>query len=273
MDPFRVLFIGDVVGQPGKYVLSRVLKELREDLRPDLVVANGENLAGGKGVTPNLAAKCFGFGVDVLTTGNHVWKNREVFRIVDTEPRLLRPLNFPPGAPGRGFGLYGPADRPVAVINLIGRINLLHVDCPFRAMDELLASPALRDVRLRIVDFHAETTSEKVAMGWHLDGRVTALLGTHTHVPTADEAVLPGGTAYITDVGMTGPHDSVLGVEKRRIVEHFITQMPVQFAIAEGDLRLNAVVVEADPATGRALSIRRLSRKVEGYAPGNDQGT
>jgi len=268
----RILFIGDVVGQPGKFILSQVLKELKNNLKPDLTIANGENLAGGKGITPNLASKCFSFGVDVLTSGNHIWKNKEVFKIISSEPRLLRPANFPPDVPGNGFGLYKTEKNiPVAVINLMGRLNLLNIDCPFRYMDSILnTEESLINTPVKIVDFHAETSSEKIAMGWHLDGRVSAVLGTHTHIQTADEKILPKGTAYISDVGMTGPHDSVLGIEKQKILEHFISQMPVTFSIAEKDLMLNAVIVDIEPSTGKALFIKRISQKVEGYDSSKD---
>jgi len=280
----NILFIGDLVGQPGKYILSQKLKELRDRLKTDFVIANGENLAGGRGITPNLAAKVFSFGVNAMTSGNHIWKNREVFKMIESEQRLIRPLNYPQGVPGRGWNIFkvpagpgnaatGNAGTDVCVINLMGRLNLLELDCPFQTMDRLLKNePAVRDAKIRIVDFHAETTSEKIAMGWFLDGRVTAVIGTHTHVTTADEAVLPGGTGYITDAGMTGPHDSVLGVDKAIIIKNFVTRMPDSFRVADKDLRLNGVLLKIDPATGRCLSIERVREEVSGYAPADDQG-
>lgn len=260
------------MGQPGKYVLSSLLPSLRSRFELDYVIANGENVAGGKGITPNLATKLFSFGVNVITSGNHIWKNRDVFKLIDSESRLLRPLNFPKNVPGRGWGIFKIGDLPeIAVINLMGRLNLLHLDCPFTKMDDLLSSvPELEKVKIKIVDFHAETSSEKIAMGWHLDGRVSAVLGTHTHVQTADETVLPGGTAYISDVGMTGSHDSVLGIEKGIILKHFMTQMPVQFKLAENDLKMKAVLMKIDVATGKAISIERIVEEAQGYAPGKD---
>jgi len=270
----NILFIGDLVGQPGKFILSRKLRELREKHKTDLVIANGENLAGGKGITPNLAAKVFSFGVDVMTSGNHIWKNREVFKMIDAEQRLLRPLNYPEGAPGRGWNVFPTSlGADVCVINLMGRLNLLELDCPFQAIDRLLKNePRVKAAKIRFLDFHAETTSEKIAMGWFLDGRVSGVVGTHTHVPTADETILPNGTGYITDAGMTGPHDSVLGVDKEVILKNFVTRMPVSFRIADKDLRLNGVLLKVDPASGRCVAIERIREEVGGYAPSDDQG-
>ncbi len=271
-DILNILFVGDIMGQPGKFVLSSLLPALRSRLDLDIVIANGENIAGGKGITPNLASKMFSFGVNIITSGNHIWKNRDVFKIIDNEPRLLRPINFPSNVPGKGWGIFKIGDLPeIAVINVMGRLNLLNIDCPFTAMNHLLdADSELKKVKIKIVDFHAETSSEKVAMGWHLDGRVSAIVGTHTHVQTADEGVLPKGTAYISDVGMTGPHDSVLGIDKDIILKHFITQMPVQFKLSESDLKMKAVLIKVETATGKAVSIERVVEGVQGYAPGKD---
>lgn len=223
----------------------------------DLVIANGENAAAGFGITPPLVEEFLALGIDVLTTGNHIWDRKEILEFFPQEPRLLRPANYPAG-PGRG--VYVGATKTgieYAVLNLQGRVFMANTDCPFRAAErELEKLPA--SSKIRIVDIHAEATSEKLAMGWYLDGRVTAVIGTHTHVPTADERVLPQGTAYITDVGMTGPYDSVIGVTKEKILQRFLTQMPERFDAAEKDPRLLAVLIQADPETGRALSIERI---------------
>ena len=271
----NILFIGDLVGQPGKYILSQRLRELRDRFQLDFVIANGENLAGGRGITPNLAAKVFSFGVNAMTSGNRIWKNREVLKMIDSEQRLLRPLNYPEGAPGHGWNLFKtPAGDSVCVINLMGRLNLMEIDCPFQTVDRLLKNePAVREAKIKFIDFHAETTSEKIAMGWFLDGRVTAVVGTHTHVATANETVLPNGTGYITDAGMTGPHDSVLGVDKDIIVRNFVTRLPASFRVADKDLRLNGVLLKVDPLTGKCQSIERIREEVSGYAPEDDQGS
>ncbi len=254
----RILFVGDVVARAGRRVFKQGLRALREQLAPDLIVVNGENAARGNGVTPACCDELFAAGAEVITGGNHSWDRREGLPLYDSEPRLLRPANYPEPAPGTGVHVVEHAAAgPIAVVNLMGRLFMPAVDDPFRVADEILAE--LRDrVRLIVVDFHAEATSEKVAFGWHLDGRVTAVLGTHTHVPTADARVLPGGTAYITDVGMTGPYDSVIGVDKHAVLERFRTQRPVRFSPAVGDARLCAVLLEADPESGRATSIERV---------------
>jgi metallophosphoesterase (TIGR00282 family) len=253
----NILFIGDIVGKAGRTVVSDHLADLASARAADLIIANGENAAGGFGITPRLAQELFTRGIDVLTSGNHIWDRREIFDYFKEEPRLLRPANFPSGP---GEGLYQgrtKAGIEYAVMNLQGRVFMANNDCPFRAADRLLEKLP-PSCKIRVLDIHAEATSEKVAMGWYLDGRVTAVLGTHTHVPTADERVLPGGTAYITDVGMTGPYDSVIGITKETILERFLTQMPARFEVAEGDPRLSAVLIKADAETGHALSIERL---------------
>lgn len=254
----RILFIGDVVGLPGRRIVRSGLRALREKHRPDLVVANAENCAGGSGLTPTTADDLLRAGCDLLTTGNHVWDRGEIAPFLDSHDRVLRPINYPPRTPGRGSCLVASRDGSrVAVINVMGRVFMPAVDDPFRAIDA-----ALRDLAgkatIVLVDFHAEATSEKIALGWYVDGRVSALVGTHTHVATADERVLPGGTAYITDVGMTGPHDSVIGVEKDEVLEKFLTSRPIRFSTAKDDVRLAAVLIEVSPASGRAASIRRL---------------
>ena len=259
----KILFIGDIFGQPGRRIVKQDLPGLRDEFQPDLILANGENAAAGFGITPALVEELLDLGIAVLTSGNHIWDRKETapYLADHADGRLLRPANYPAPAPGHGLYL-GKTDSGAeyAVMNLQGRVFMTSLDCPFRTADRLLESippPA----KIRIVDMHAEATSEKQAMGWYLDGRVTAVLGTHTHIPTADEAVLPGGTAYITDLGMTGPYDSVIGIEKQAVIRKFLNQMPARFEVATGDVRLCAVFIEADDATGRAISIQRIVRK------------
>jgi metallophosphoesterase (TIGR00282 family) len=260
----RILFIGDIFGRPGRTIVRERLPELVESYGLDLVIANGENAAAGFGITAALTEELLDLGIDVLTTGNHIWDKREIidfFNMADGNPysparRLLRPANYPAGTPG--WGMYEGQTRTgfaYAVINLQGRVFMTSNDDPFRVADDLLQQARAKII---VVDFHAEATSEKIAMGWYLDGRVTAVLGTHTHVPTADERVLPGGTAYQTDVGMTGPFDSVIGVQKEMILQRFLTNMPGRFEAAQGDVKLCASVIECDPASGRASTIERL---------------
>ncbi len=253
----RILFIGDIFGSAGRRVVVDHVADIVEQERIDLTIANCENAAAGFGITPRLAEELLKTGIHVLTSGNHIWDKKEIVDYIGAQPRLLRPANYPEGAPGAGvFAGTTAAGTPYAVINLQGRTYLPNIDCPFRRADAILA--ALPDaVKIRIVDFHAEVTSEKIAFGWYLDGRATAVLGTHTHVPTADERVLPGGTAYQTDVGMTGPYDSVIGVEKSAALSRFLCGMPARLEPAAGDVRLAGCIIEADEATGRASSIRR----------------
>lgn len=254
----RILFVGDVVGVPGRRVFKAALPRLRDELQPDLVVVNGENVAGGSGLTPPTVDELFRGGADVITSGNHAWDRKEIVPLLERNERILRPANYPDPAPGGGVCLAQARDgSTVAVINLMGRVFLPALDDPFRTADAILREIGDR-ARVVLVDFHAEATSEKVAFGWYLDGRVTAVVGTHTHVPTADARVLPGGTAYVTDVGMTGPYDSVIGVDKQQVIERFLTQRPIRFSPATGDARLAAVLIEASPVTGRAESIRRI---------------
>jgi hypothetical protein len=258
----KVLFIGDIFGQPGRRIVKEMLPALREEFAPDLVLANGENAAAGFGITPALVEELLDLGIAVLTSGNHIWDKKEILPYLAerADGRLLRPANYPRGVPGQGLYLgCTQAGLRYAVLNLQGRVFMPTIDCPFRTADALLGQIP-EEVRIRIVDVHAEATSEKQALGWYLDGRVTAALGTHTHVPTADEMVLPKGTAYITDLGMTGPYDSVIGIEKESIIKKFLDQIPARFEVAKGDVRFSAVLVEADPATGRALAIQRVLR-------------
>jgi metallophosphoesterase (TIGR00282 family) len=260
----RILFVGDVFGQAGRRIVSEHLPSLIEQRSVDLVVVNAENAAGGFGVTPGIADELFDLGAHVLTTGNHVWDKREIIEYMQSVPadshdrarRVLRPANYVAGAPG--YGTYEgelASGQKYAVVDLQGRTFMANLEDPFRVADALLTKIQAKVI---FVDFHAEATSEKVALGWYLDGRVTAVIGTHTHVPTADERVLPGGTAYQTDVGMSGPFDSVIGVEKEQIIHRFLTGMPGKFEAAKGDPRLCAALVECDGATGRAISIQRL---------------
>jgi len=259
----KILFIGDVFGHPGRRIVKELLPSLVGEYDPDLVLANGENAAAGFGITPLLVEELLDMGIAVLTSGNHIWDKKEIYPYLNehADGRLLRPANYPPGAPGHG--LYVGRTRSgidYAVMNLQGRIFMTPIDCPFRTADaELGKIPP--EIKVRIVDVHAEASSEKIAMGWYLDGRVTAVLGTHTHIPTADESILPNGTAYITDLGMTGPFDSVIGIEKQTVIRKFLNQLPTRFEVAKGDVRLHAVLIEADSATGRAVSIQRIMRK------------
>jgi metallophosphoesterase (TIGR00282 family) len=255
----RLLFIGDIVGKPGRELVRRGLAALAAHHRVDLAIVNGENAAAGFGITPDLADDLFSYGAHVITGGNHSWDKKEIAGYIADHPRLLRPANFPAGAPGRGSVVVEAANGVrVAVINIMGRVFMTAIDDPFKVvLDELAAVRG--DARLTFVDFHAEATSEKVAMGWHLDGRATVVVGTHTHVQTADERILPQGTAYITDVGMTGPHDSVIGVDRRAVLARFLTGLPQRFETSTENPRLNAILVAADETTGRAIGIDRLS--------------
>jgi 2',3'-cyclic-nucleotide 2'-phosphodiesterase len=252
----RVLFIGDVVGKPGRAGLARAMPELREHHAPDLVIANGENAAGGIGITEKTADDMYDAGVDVLTTGNHVYKHREAYDFLDSEERIVRPANYPVGNPGRGHKVVEAAGRRVGVVNMSGAMYLTVARSPFPEADALVERLDAETDAI-VVDFHCELTSEKVAMGWHLDGRVAAVLGTHTHVPTADARVLPGGTAYISDVGMTGSRAGIIGVKRHQALEAFRTQMPVRFETAEEDVWINAVVVEVRD-DGLAESIEQV---------------
>ncbi|HZJ29799.1 MAG TPA: TIGR00282 family metallophosphoesterase [Solirubrobacterales bacterium] len=257
----RILFIGDVVGGAGRRGLTRTMPALRENLRPDLVVVNGENAAGGMGITAKTAGQIFAAGADVITTGNHVYRHREVYPYLDETERIVRPANYPHANPGRGHIVFEHQGTRVAVINLSGAIGLEVARSPFFEVDSLLDRLA-GEADLVLVDFHAEVTSEKVAMGWHLDGRVAAVCGTHTHVPTADARVLPGGTAYISDLGMTGSRDGVLGVRREIILEKFLTQMPARFETATEDVWVMGVLVETGP-DGLASSIEQVMRPAE----------
>lgn len=256
----KLLFIGDIVARPGRDLVRRGLRALVRHHAVDLVIANGENAAGGAGITREIADDLLRDGVHVLTTGNHVWDKREALEYIVTQPRLLRPANYPAGAPGLGrIVTHAAKDVPVGVINIMGRVFLANIDDPFAVVLREIDAVKAEGARVIFVDFHAETTSEKIAMGWYLDGKVTALVGTHTHVQTADGRVLPQGTAYLTDVGMTGPHDGVIGVDRDIVIARFTTSLPARFESATGDPRLHAVLIDADEETGRATGIQTLS--------------
>ena len=259
----RILFIGDIVGRPGRELIRQGLAGLVDHHSIDLVIANAENAAAGFGITREIGDQLLEWGVDVMTSGNHIWDKKEALDYIGAESRLLRPANYPAGAPGNGTYLARSRDgQTVGVINVMGRVFMPLVDDPFAVV--LKEIDALKSrTRIIFVDFHGEATSEKVAMGWHLDGRVTAVVGTHTHVQTADERLLPKGTAYLTDVGMTGPHDSIIGVETAAALGKFVTGLPARFDTATGNPRLNAVVIDADEQTGRATDIERLSYGLE----------
>src|SRR6516164_10551094 len=254
----KILFIGDIFASPGRRIVANHLQDIIETNGIDLAVANAENAAGGFGITPSIAEELLGMGLDALTSGNHVWDKRELYDYLNRQPRLLRPANYPEG-PGHGLVTVKVRNGvECAVINLQGRTYMPSTDCPFRKADSLLSQidPA---VKVKFVDFHAEVTSEKMAMGWYLDGRVSAVVGTHTHVPTADTRILPGGTAYQTDCGMTGPYQSVIGVETEIIVHRFLTGLPVRMEASRQGPELHAVIVDVDEATGKARTIRRHS--------------
>lgn len=256
--PVKLLFIGDIVGGPGRQAVSRELHRLVDRYRVDLVIANGENAAGGFGITEETARELYGLGVDILTSGNHVWDKKESFPYIRREERLVRPANYPPGTAGRGSVVARTAGGvKVGILNLEGRVFMNSLDCPFRIADQEVGR-LREEASVILVDFHAEATSEKMALGWYLDGRVSAVIGTHTHVQTADERILPGGTAYLTDAGMTGSFDSVIGIKKELAVERFVTLMPTRFEVAKKDIRLNGAVIEVDESTGSALGIERI---------------
>ena len=261
---FNILFIGDVIGRPGRNALEWLLPGIKKEFAVDFTIANGENAAGGFGLTRKLAEELTAIGVDVLTSGNHIWDRREVLADLDSMSNVLRPLNYPPRLPGRGWAVFETSRGiKICVINLSGRVFMQPLDCPFRAVDAVLGNAPNM---VTLVDMHAEATSEKVAMGWYLDGKVSAVVGTHTHVQTSDDRVLPGGTAYITDVGMTGPFDSVIGIDRTAIIERFLTSIPARFEVAAGDVRLSAVVISIDSRTRKAVTITRLDRPMVGAA-------
>jgi metallophosphoesterase (TIGR00282 family) len=252
----KLLFVGDIFGSPGRRVVRDHLADIVATNAIDLTIGNAENAAGGFGLTPAIADELFGYGFDILTSGNHIWDKKEIYDYLVRQPKLLRPANYPRDVPGTGLAVVTARNHAAcAVINLQGKTYMPPIDCPFRKADEILAS--LGGVKARFVDFHAEVTSEKIAMGRYLDGRASAVVGTHTHVPTADTRILPGGTGYQTDVGMTGPYDSIIGVETDIILRRFLTGLPVRMEPAKNAVELHSVIVEIDDATGKALAIRR----------------
>ncbi len=249
--------IGDIVGRPGRTIVRDKLSFLRKKHEVNFIIANAENAAGGNGITEKIAQELFISGIDFLTMGNHVWDNKDVFNFIDTEDRMTRPANYP-ASPGKGYQIVQVGTGPmIGILNISGRIFMLPLDCPFKTADTIIQKIS-SITKVIIVDFHAEATSEKIAMGWYLDGRVSLVAGTHTHVQTADEKVLTNGTAYITDIGMTGPSNSVLGIEKDRVINKFITQRPVRFEVAKGPAEINGILVDIDESTGRALKIQRI---------------
>jgi len=256
----KILFIGDIIGSPGRLAVAKLLPDLKNKYQVDLTIANGENLAGGLGITPDTANDIISSGVDVVTTGNHVWDKKEIIKYIDEDNRILRPANYPEGAPGKGFMFYRLSqthNATVAILNLSGCVFMQNLDSPFHVANKIV-SMLRGTTKIIIVDFHAEATAEKIALGRYLDGQVSAVLGTHTHVQTADESIFPGGTAFITDVGMTGPKESIIGTKIDLIVTRFRTQMPVKFEVPKGDVIFCAVLIEIDPNTGKAISIERL---------------
>ncbi|MBI4308122.1 MAG: TIGR00282 family metallophosphoesterase [Chloroflexi bacterium] len=254
----RILVIGDVVGKPGRRAVRALVPSLRKEHHVDFVIANGENAAGGFGITLETVQEFLECGIDVVTTGNHVWDQKDIIPHLDGELPILRPHNYPPGVPGRGYVKSGD----VLVVNLMGRTFMADLDCPFRAADRVLAEVSPKPPVI-VVDFHGEATSEKQAMGWYLDGRVSAVLGTHTHVGTVDVRILPKGTAFVTDIGMVGPRDSIIGDEVQSVLQRFLTQMPTRFDVAKGTVVFSSVLIDVDGETGQARSIQRLDRTFE----------
>ncbi len=257
----NILFIGDIVGKPGRKAINEGLSNLVKREKADFVIANCENAAGGLGITPKLLNNLIRRGIDAVTSGNHIWKRKEIFPVIEKDPRILRPANYPRVAPGRGYNIFKLNNLQVAVINIQGRVFLENIDCPFAVIDKILDK--IQKIPVKIVDFHAEATSEKIAMGWYLDGKVSALIGTHTHVQTADARLLNEGTAYISDAGMTGSINGVIGVKKEEIINKFITGMPFRFKVAKGDERIQGVIIKVNQDTGKALSIKPVDLGVE----------
>lgn len=260
----KILLIGDIVGRPGRVIIEREVIRLREERAVDLVIANCENAAGGAGITPSIAEDLFRAGVDVLTSGNHVWRKREAIDLLKLDHRVIRPANYPDGAPGTGSTIVETlSGQKVGVLNIMGRVFMEPLDCPFRTAERELVRLKLA-TSVIIVDMHAEATSEKVAMGWFLDGKVSCVFGTHTHIPTADERILPQGTGFITDVGMTGPYDSVIGRRVDQILQRFLSNIPSKSEVAEHNVQLRGLLVEVDPATGKAISVERITTRLDG---------
>jgi metallophosphoesterase (TIGR00282 family) len=253
----RALIIGDIIGRPGRKATAELLPKLRNDHKIDLVIANGENAAGGIGLTPDTARELFNSGIDVITSGNHIWHHKEIIPYLESEAYVIRPLNMPPGVPGRGYLCFGET----VVVNLVGRVFMGHYDCPFRSMDSLLEELNPRPNTI-IVDFHAEATAEKIALGWYLDGRVSAVVGTHTHVGTIDTRVLPKGTAFVSDIGMVGAADSVIGDDIDSVIHRFLTMLPHRLSVGKGNTKFNSVMLEIDDTTGKAMNIHRIDTEL-----------
>ena len=265
----NILFIADIVGKPGRWAVSQLLPDLLRTHQIDFAIANVENAAGGFGLTREIAKKIHSYGVDCLTSGNHIWDRKDIYPYLDEDRRILRPANYPPDVPGRGAGIFESASgQKVGVLNIQGRVYIKEIDCPFRVAKEEIER-LKGETKVLIVDLHAEATSEKVALGRYLDGRVSAVLGSHTHVQTADETILPGGTAYITDVGMTGPHDSVIGVKTEDALARFLLQIPRRFTLGNRDVKFSGVLVKVDPDTGKATDIERL--RIDIPSPEDDE--
>ncbi len=258
----KILFIGDIVGSPGREAIKKLVGPLKQELEIDFVIANAENASGGSGITSKVSAELFDSGVDVITSGDHIWKKNEIFELINQEERILRPLNFPSGAPGRGASVFIAKNGiKVGVINVNGRVFMDALDCPFKTTLKA-AQELAEETKIIIVDIHAEATSEKVALGWYLDGKVSAIFGTHTHIQTADEKILPKGTAYITDVGMTGPYDSVIGRRIEDVLTRFLSSIPIKFEVAQDNIQLHGALVDIDEKSGKARSILRIQKKL-----------
>jgi metallophosphoesterase (TIGR00282 family) len=260
----NILVIGDVIGDPGRKALFLSLSELIKEKEADFVVVNGENAAGGFGINAETTGKLYSYGVDCITTGNHVWRNKEVFAIIDGDHRLVRPANYPSGTPGKGWAILEKNGVKIGVLNLLCRVFMEPLECPFRTARREVSS-IRKHTKIVVVDLHGEATSEKIAMGWYLDGTVSAVVGTHTHVQTADERVLPGGTAFISDAGMTGPFDSIIGMRKEGALKKFLTLLPTRFAVAEKDIRVNGVALRIDKESGKAVKIERINTQVPDF--------
>ena len=258
----NVLFIGDIVGNPGRKAVKEVLPAIKKEYSIDFCIANGENAAGGSGITYVVAQELYKFGIDVITMGNHTWSKKEVTNFIDSDTKIVRPANYPQELPGKGSTIVHGSKGQIGVINLMGRVYMDSMDCPFRTADREI-SYLKSFVKVVIVDIHAEATSEKQALAWYLDGRVSSVFGTHTHVQTSDERILPFGTGYITDVGMTGPYEGILGVDRDIIIEKFLKCMPMKFEVAKGSVQFNAVVVEIDEKNGKTLRINRIAKVID----------
>jgi len=255
---FKILAIGDIVGKPGRQIIQSHLNEIKHKYNIDFVIANGENSAGGFGITAKIYRSLIQNGIDVVTTGNHIWKNKDIFETLDKENNILRPMNYPDNLPGKGYNIFNKNGIRILVINLMGRINILAVDCPFKKIENFLQTIDRDSYDISIIDFHAETTSEKNAMGWFLDGQVNAVYGTHIHVQTADERILPEGTAFISDIGMTGSFNSIIGMDKDNILHHFLTRMPIKYKIATENVGINGVIISVEKSSFKTISIERL---------------